>query len=152
MLLHYAYNSPLLAGAFLWITMAHYSPFSLGKTERLKSRKAIDLLFEKGRTYTQFPIKMIWLLQPGDEPLQAGFTVSSRLFKKATNRNRIKRLLREAYRLQKQELAQTLQTQNKSVTLFFLYQHRELPNFDTIYLQMGRLLAHLIKKMNENDQ
>ena len=95
---------------------------------------------------------MIWLLQPGDEPLQAGFTVSSRLFKKATNRNRIKRLLREAYRLQKQELAQTLQTQNKSVTLFFLYQHRELPNFDTIYLQMGRLLAHLIKKMNENDQ
>ena len=77
--------------------------FGLSKKERLKSRTQIEFLFEKGRTITVFPIRMNFLFLEAEKPHQAviGVTASKRYFKKAVDRNRIKRLLREAYRLQK---------------------------------------------------
>ena len=125
---------------------------SLNKTERLKSRKAIDLLFEKGKSFSQSPVKVIWLPQVPEKGLQAGFTVSSRHFKKATDRNRVKRLLRECYRLQKNELKQTLQQQQHGLFLFFIYQGRELPAYAEIYPAIGQLLLRVQKKMYENNQ
>lgn len=126
--------------------------FSLNKIERLKSRKAIDLLFEKGKSLSQYPIKVIWLPQAPEKGLQAGFTVSSRHFKKATGRNRVKRLLRETYRLQKNELKITLQQQRNGLFLFFIYQGVDLPGFAVLYPVMGQLLNRLQKKIHENHQ
>jgi len=125
---------------------------SLNKTERLKSRKAIDLLFEKGKSFSQSPVKVIWLPQVPEKGLQAGFTVSSRHFKKATHRNRVKRLLRECYRLQKNELKLTLQQQRNGLFLFFIYQGVDMPGFAVLYPVIGQLLNRLQKKMHENHQ
>ncbi|MBL0182209.1 MAG: ribonuclease P protein component [Chitinophagaceae bacterium] len=76
--------------------------YRFGKTEKLKSRKTIEQLFAEGKSFSNFPFRVIWkFTQTADAALQAGFTVSSKNFKNAVDRNRIKRLMREAYRLQK---------------------------------------------------
>ena len=75
--------------------------------------------------------------------LQAGFTVSTRNFKKAVHRNRIKRLLREAYRMQKNTLLSALQEKHKALALFFIYTGTELPTFQQIFDQTGKVLRRL---------
>ena len=78
-------------------------------------------------------------------PLQAGVTTSSRNFKKAIERNRVKRVLREAYRLQKLPLQQHLKEKNISLALFFIYKGKELPVFAEVYEKMGIILQRLQK-------
>ena len=77
--------------------------YGFGKDEKLKSRKSIDELFEKGKSFTVSQVRVSYKFsKTTDSPtLLAGVTVSKKYFKKAVDRNRIKRLLREAYRLQK---------------------------------------------------
>ena len=70
-----------------------------GKQERLKSRKQIDALFAGGKSVTAFPVRVKYQWVPraaGAVPVLAGVSVSRRAFKHAADRNRVKRLLREA--------------------------------------------------------
>ena len=78
--------------------------------------------------------------------LQAGFGVSSRVFRKAVDRNRIKRLLREAYRLQKMELQQSVTVSGGRMAVFFLYTGKELPEFNIIKEKMSAALLNLQKQ------
>ncbi|HRE51799.1 MAG TPA: ribonuclease P protein component [Flavitalea sp.] len=124
--------------------------FTLGKKERLKSRKLIEQLFKEGKTFTVFPFRIYYLIcPPSDVFLQAGFTVSGRKFKKAVDRNRIKRLMREAYRLQKQPLELNLQNKRIYLRLFFLYTGSELPDFAPIKEKMAIVLKKMIKITDE---
>ncbi len=82
--------------------------------------------------------------------LQAGVGVSSRNFKKAVDRNRIKRLMREAYRLQKNTLHDTLAQNSQSMSVFFLYLGKELPAYEVLFAKMESSLNRLIKLSNEN--
>lgn len=75
--------------------------------------------------------------------LQAGFTVSSRLFKKAVDRNRIKRLMRESYRLQKNNLKISLEEKHKNLAVFFIYTGKELPNYNNVFEKIGSALKRL---------
>lgn len=126
--------------------------YTFSKDEKLKSRKAIEQLFATGRSFSNFPFKVVW---KGTENTvtgsQAGFTVSSKQFKKAVDRNRIKRLIREAYRLQKHELQQQLKSSNKSLAVFFIYVGNELPDYTFIFEKTGKAIKHLIRLINENN-
>lgn len=121
--------------------------FTLKKDERLKRRKIIEQLFSEGRSVAVFPIRAQYKIYDNvlTNPLQAGFSVSSRNFKKAVDRNRIKRLMREAYRLQKNTLQETLQTKQQQLALFFIYTGKELPDYATVSERVGIILNKLLK-------
>lgn len=77
--------------------------------------------------------------------MQAAFSVSSKNFKKAVQRNRIKRMMREAYRLQKGLLQKQLEDNRKSLVVFIIYNGNTLPEFENIFEKMGMALQQLIK-------
>jgi ribonuclease P protein component len=123
--------------------------YSLGKKERLKSHKIITKLFKEGQSFSNFPFRVLFLLHSDIEhSLQAGFSVGSKHFKKAVDRNRIKRLLREAYRKQKTELESVLKNNRQQISVFFIYTGRELPDYPLIMEKMTGTLGTLIAKIN----
>ena len=76
--------------------------------------------------------------------------MSSRFFKKAVDRNRVKRLMRESYRLQKHELLAAVLQRQKKLSVFLIYTGNELPDFELVYSKAGSLIKRLIKLINEN--
>ena len=120
--------------------------FGFPKAERLKSRKQIDQLFEQGKAFSVFPIRVIYRFQNAEEgSLQAGVTASKKYFKKAVDRNRLKRLLRETYRLQKEELVKQVKETGKSAVVFFIYTDKTIAEFETIKAAMAKCLQRLSK-------
>jgi ribonuclease P protein component len=119
--------------------------FTLGKNERLKSRKSIEQLFNEGNKITASPYKVLYAFvqPPGIYPLLFSTGVSAKNFKKAVDRNRIKRLTREAWRLQKKELQDKLKEQNRQLNVFFIYTGRELPEYE----EVKKKVASVIKKL-----
>jgi ribonuclease P protein component len=130
--------------------------FTLGKEERLKSRKQIEQLFDKGKSIVITPFRVYFLI---DEMLNAqrsmfnvqfGVGVSTRNFKKAVDRNRIKRLTREAWRLQKNEIAKKAKEAQRKLNVFFIYTGKELPDFKTVKDKVAIALKKLADKIDEN--
>jgi ribonuclease P protein component len=122
---------------------------TLGKTERLKSRKAIETLFEKGKSFTSAPFRV--LQQRTDTGiLRFGIGVSSRHFKRAVDRNLIKRRVREAYRLQNGELKQLLVARKTGMDVFFTYTGKEIADYALISAAVKKCLLKLMNQFNEN--
>lgn len=118
------------------------------KEDKLKSRKAIGFLFEKGFRFSHMPYRVFYAQAP--EGLQAGIGAGSRNLKKATDRNRAKRLMREAYRLQKNELQMHLQTASKGMQVFFLFTGTELPTQHEVMHHFDKMIKKLIRLSDEN--
>lgn len=123
--------------------------FSYNKFEKLKSRKQIELLFAKGKSISAFPVKVFYL--PVDHtpmhPVQVGVGVSARNFKKAVDRNTIKRRMREAYRLHKLPLHEHLVAQQKSVAVFILWIDKQMPTTSVLQDLMPAVIEKLIKQL-----
>ncbi len=122
--------------------------FTLGKKERLKSRKQIEQLFNSGQRFVVPSFRVFYSFVPAadqqeTELLQAGFSASSRNFRTAVSRNRIKRLAREAYRLQKNLLKDQLKEQKRKLNVFFIYTGKALPGYDEVYVSIGQALTRL---------
>jgi len=119
--------------------------FSFPTSEKLKSYKTIKRLFEEGKTYTKYPLKVIYLPQEDDKKTQAAFAVPKRNFKKAVTRNRIKRQMRETYRLHKQLLSAN---NGKNFALLFLYLGKDTPQYTRLEIATMALLKKLDNETN----
>src|SRR5262249_34407091 len=96
-----------------------------------------------GKTVSVFPVKVFYALQENECIVKAGVGVSARNFKKAVDRNRIKRLLRECYRLNKQSLHIAVTAKEKGISVFFLYVGKELPEYAMLQDKMVAVLKKL---------
>lgn len=132
--------------------MSEVQRYQFGKAEKLKSRKNIQLLFDRGKALNQPGLRLIYSVETGETACKAGVSASSRQFKKATDRNRIKRLLREAYRHHKQPLLDWVAQEKKTLNLFLLYTGKEIPKYATLKTEVENILQRLQKKLNAKDQ
>jgi len=119
--------------------------YSFPKLEKLKSKKLIDQLFANGKTISSFPIKLIYLKTelPNEIVIQTGVAVPKKNFKSAVKRNRIKRLMRESYRLNKHVVFNNSQA---GFAFLFLYLGKEMPEYTQVEEHLKIVLHHFKKK------
>lgn len=86
--------------------------YTLQAIERLKLRKQIETLFQTGEAFSVFPLRIVYRIIPSTDalasPVQVGFSIPKKRIKKANGRNRVRRLLKEAWRLQKHPLYEVI--------------------------------------------
>ena len=147
---------------------------TLSKTERLKSYKRIRILFAQGQKFKVFPLVVYFLLRVEEVEgvegglerlrevnpvervegvevveglLQMGVSVGKRHFKRAVDRNLLKRRIREAYRKQKLELKETLMASGISMDIFFVYSNARISDYAEIETAMTNGLSLLKDKI-----
>lgn len=132
--------------------------FTYQKKDKLKSRKQTQHLFSTGQAINVFPIRLIYTIEPIPSTadnlsltslLQAGVGAPSRTFRKAVQRNRVKRLLREAYRLEKPNFISQANLDHKRLNLFFLYNDVNVLTQLEIQAKVKEALAILVIKLNK---
>ncbi|TAE90166.1 MAG: ribonuclease P protein component [Bacteroidetes bacterium] len=130
--------------------------YTFKKSERLCSTIHINKLFQKGnRVVTQFPFRVLWL--EVNEPLwvypaQVLITVSKRNFKSGVVRNRIKRQIREFYRLNKHLLYQVLQNRNQQIILAINYIGKSKMNHEELKPAVDKLFQKCIQQLQTPDK
>ncbi|MEQ8424136.1 MAG: ribonuclease P protein component [Cyclobacteriaceae bacterium] len=113
--------------------------FSFHKGERLKKEKLIQELFTKGSSFNLYPFRIVYLPNPQEEPFhQALFSASVKAYKRAVDRNKIKRRSREAYRLQKSQLNET-----PRLLIGFIYTAKEILTYEKIALAVKKAIEKL---------
>lgn len=119
--------------------------YTLSKEERLSWKRYIDLLFAEGQSFVAFPLRVIYLMIEEETPAPASILVSvpKKKFKRAVKRNRIKRQVREAYRIHKYDLIDPLVEKNKHILIAFLYLDKEIHPFATMEKAMLKAIRLL---------
>ena len=119
------------------------------KNEKLKSRKRIAGLFEGGQSFAKYPLRVVWAAveqQEGGAAIQFGVSVAKKKFPKAVHRNRIRRLVREAWRQQKYRLVEATPGKRQALAVMMLYTGTEELPFAEIEAAMKELIHRLLKK------
>lgn len=116
--------------------------------EKLKSKKSIELLFSEGKSVSKYPLRLVYAdnIIEKEELIKFGVSVSKKYFKKAVDRNRLKRILRECYRLNKHLLVDSIQ---KPMSLMFFYQSKEVLSYQEINEKTILLFEKFIEKTKE---
>lgn len=122
--------------------------YTLGKKERLYKKNHFDELLSSGNSFVSYPLRGVFFLserEEGDVPAQMAVSVSKKRFKRAVRRNRIKRLVRESYRLNKHQLY-TIIPEGKTINILFIYLQ------DTIgeYSEFEKAIIGGIKKIRNH--
>ena len=119
--------------------------FTYPKNEKLKSKKTIDLLFNKGKSVSKYPLRLVFVENSSEpkELIKMGVSVSKKYFKHAVDRNYFKRVLRECYRLNKHILTENIV---KPYAFMFFYQCKDR----LTYQEINEKTIQLFKKFVEN--
>lgn len=121
---------------------------SFPKKEKLKGKKLIEQLFKEGESLSDFPLRLFFLKidTPTDVKIKAGVAVPKKNFKSAVKRNRIKRLLRESYRLNKHLV---FNNSEGSFAFLILYLGKEMPDYHKVEKSMQIVLQKFLKKIDD---
>ncbi len=126
----------------------NHQKLSFKKVERLKSKKQITKIFEKGKKIKQYPFVLNYLfVGESDSPIKIVVSVPKRLVKFANKRNRLKRQIKEAYRLNKADIYQRLEQNDKNLALFLIYTGKEKEDYHFIEKKLILLLNQLKEKI-----
>jgi len=120
--------------------------YTFRNEEKLKKKILISELFASGKSASVFPLKMIYLQNDHDSPfkIQAGVSVSKRNFKRAVDRNRIKRLMQESYRKNKYLIYNNEDT--KKHIMMFIYQGKDEVSYELMEEKMIQLIEKFLEK------
>lgn len=125
---------------------------SLGRNERLRSRKWMERLRHQGIAVKTPSLILVYL--PVEESTfpssssSAMFSVSKRIYKRAVDRNRIKRLMRESYRKQKEIVHPVLSNNQKHCMMQFIFTGKQLPEYTYVYSRVSELLKRMLKQLS----
>ncbi len=125
---------------------------TLAKSQRLHSKKAIELLYKKGKSFLVYPLRVVYLVMPaieGEHPVQAMFCASKRQLRHAVQRNTLKRHVREAYRLQQHHITELTQQLGKTIYISFNTVSPTIPEHDKIEKLVAKALNTIIKKLTD---
>ncbi len=115
---------------------------------KLKSKKQIEGLFKYGNSIKGYPLVLVYQKETIEVPFKAGFSVSKRFFKKAVDRNFIKRLIRENFRKKKY----IFEVNEEQFLLMFLFVGKELPTYQVIEKALLKIESKWQKKMKKYDE
>ncbi len=123
--------------------------YSFTKEERLSLKRSIDLLFEKGRSFVAFPLRVVYLPleETASVPVSILISVSKKRIRHAVGRNRVKRLVREAYRVHKYDLVDSLSEEHRRMLVAFLYMDGEIHPFSGVEKAMVKAIRILREKV-----
>ena len=128
-------------------TASIHQRFTLQAVERLKLRNQIETLFHTGEAFSVFPLRVVYLHSKRSEtepsPVRMGFSIPKKRVKKAVQRNRIRRLLKEAWRLQKHALYSRID-QDAQLHCFFIFTGNDKFTFPEAEKTVKKAIAKLI--------
>jgi ribonuclease P protein component len=129
--------------------------FTYPKTEKLKSKITIDLLFSKGKSVSKYPLRLVFvesdygISEGSEQKIKMGVSVSKKYFKHAVDRNYFKRVLRETYRLNKHLLIDNL---DKPYAMMFFYQTKERLTYEEINAKTIQLFEKFNSQIKEEEK
>ena len=115
------------------------------KSEKLCSHSVISTLFEEGNSFFCYPFTVIWMPenQSSRFPVQLAISVPRKSFKKAVHRNKIKRLVREAWRKNKHDLYSILEQQNNQLVIMLIYNGKGIPTYERMVEATRTIISKL---------
>jgi ribonuclease P protein component len=121
------------------------------KSERLCSKKIIGDLFLSGESFLCYPVKIVYKAIDPAQPhsSMATFSVSKRNFKRAVDRNKLKRQMREAYRLNKESLYQSLSEKNSNIAVMFIFIGKQMEDYQVIEKGMKLALKRISSRVTD---
>ena len=127
--------------------MTHQNSFS--KPEHLCGEKRITRLFTQGDAFIAYPLRVVFIIEPISDSVLSSVLVSvpKKRFKRAVKRNRLKRLIREAYRLNKTSLVEKLEEKQLQVHIAFNYVSDDELDFATVEKKMKLSLQKLVDRI-----
>ena len=127
--------------------------FTFNKKERLKKQKDIDALFSGGKKIKENPVILFWneRKEGDDTPLKMAFSVSQKLVKSSVNRNRIKRQMREIYRLHKNHLFEVLKNAPKKYSGMLIYTSTVMPEYAILKEKIILILERYIENIKSHN-
>ncbi len=124
--------------------------FKFNKAERLKNHHLLSALFTSGKSFSAYPLRVVYIpiQEKGQFPAQFSLSVPKKKFRLAVDRNRLRRQVREAYRLHKHLLYEDLTSKGQRIALMVMYVAKEEKSYKDIEQAMKRIIKGLKKAVD----